>query len=79
MVKPKKIIDARADNKGKITHVRIDGNSRFTPMAQAVSMCERGELDRVHVVNPRDGREKYLRTNPDNKRNNNLDDMAGDN
>jgi hypothetical protein len=74
-----KIVNARADDKGNITHVQFKGNQNFTPLATAIKMGERGDIENAHVVKPKDGRKKHLRTNPDKKRNNNLDDMAGDN
>jgi len=72
----RKVTGARADVKGNITHVKIAGNSKFTPVAQAVNMADRGELANAHAVHKQDG-SSYLRTNPDSKVQNNLDDMAG--
>jgi hypothetical protein len=40
-------------------------------------MAERGEVENTHVVHARD-KKTHLRTNPDGKKVNNLDDMAGD-
>ena len=74
----KKIVGARADQDGDITHVRFEGNSRFTSVERAIPMAERGEIANTHVVHPSDGRKDHLRTNADGKRVNNLDDMAGD-
>ncbi|MCW5713056.1 MAG: DUF3892 domain-containing protein [Bauldia sp.] len=73
----KQIIDARADSEGDITHVKFRGNERFTPVAKAIPMADRGEIKNVHVVR-RDGAKDHLRTNADGRRANNLDDMAGD-
>ena len=74
----RKVTDARADSKGNITHVKIEGNSRFTPLDRAMNMADRGELSNVHSV--RGGSAKdHLRTNPDRRSNNNLDHWAGDN
>lgn len=78
MSKVRKIVDARADDDGDITHVLFDGNSNFTPVKTAIPMAERGEIKDTHVVHPTDGRADHLRTNPDGKKSNNLDDMAGD-
>ena len=79
-VKPplRTILDARAGADGDITHVLLDGNQRFTPVEQAIPMAERGEIKHTHVVHPTDGRKTHLRTNADNRKSNNLDDMAGD-
>jgi hypothetical protein len=73
----KKIVDAHADKDGDITEVQFEGNSTFTPLDTAIGMADRGEIDNAHAVHPKDG-ESYLRTNPDSRKNNNLDDMAGD-
>ncbi len=35
----RRIVDARADSKGNISHVRLDGNQRFTPVATAIPMA----------------------------------------
>ena len=79
MAPPKKrIVDARADDEGDITHVLFEGNDRFTPVKQAIPMADRGEIANTHVVRPSDGRKVHLRTNADGRRANNLDDMAGD-
>ena len=77
VTKKKRIIDARADGEGDITHVKFKGNSRFTPVEQAIPMAERGEIENTHVVRARD-KKVHLRTNPDRSESNNLDDMAGD-
>jgi hypothetical protein len=77
VTKRRKVVDARADSEGDITHVRIEGNQRFTPVADAMRMADRGELSNVHSVR-REGAKPHLRTNPDGRRSNNLDDMAGD-
>jgi hypothetical protein len=73
----RKVTDARADSKGNITQVKIEGNQRFIPVGQAINMADRGELSNAHSVHERNG-SSYLRTNPDSKSQNNLDSMAGD-
>ena len=77
MSEKKVIVDARADSEGDITHVRFKGNQRFTPVKQAIPMADRGEIKDVHVVRAPD-KKVHLRTKPDGKKSNNLDDMAGD-
>lgn len=72
----RKVTDARSDDKGNITHVKIEGNERFTPVQTAVNMADRSELVNAHAVHPKDGN-AYLRTNPDNTTADNLDTMAG--
>lgn len=73
----RKIVDARADSGGNITAVRLDGNQNFTSVERAIPMADRGEIENAHVVR-RSGARVHLRTNPDGRRRNNLDDMAGD-
>ena len=71
----KRAVDAKADDKGNITSVRFRGNSTYTPKDRAIRMTERGEVEGLHVV--RRGGKKHLRSNPDNRKKNNLDYMAG--
>lgn len=73
----RKVIDARADRKGNISHVKIEGNTNFTPVKTAMRMADRGELSNAHSVR-RENAIPHLRTNPDGSRSNNLDNMAGD-
>ena len=73
----RKIIDARGDEDGDITHVLFEGNSRFTPVETAIPMAERGEIENTHVVHPHNAK-THLRTNPDGRHNNNLDHLVGD-
>lgn len=72
----KKIVDAKADSKGNITAVKIQGNQSFTPLETAIRMTKQGIVDAV-VVKPKNAKE-HLRTRPDSKTKNNLDEMAGD-
>jgi hypothetical protein len=76
MSKQKKIIEAKADQKGNIIAVKLKGNKTFTPLKTAIQMTEQGKIDAV-VVKPKDAK-KHLRTRPDKKTNNNLDELAGD-
>ena len=74
---PRKIIDARKDSEGDITHVLFEGNSNFTSVERAIPMADRGEIENAHTVR-RSNAKTHLRTNPDGRKANNLDDMAGD-
>ncbi len=74
---PRKVVDAKEDNKGNITHVKLEGNQNFTPKDIAVGMAEQGKIKDVHVVHQKDVG-KHLRTDPDGKTANNLDTMAQD-
>ena len=73
----KKIIDARGDEDGDITHVKFRGNSSFTSVERAIPMAKRGEIEDVHVSKTGAGKE-YLRTNPNKSKQDNLDTMVGD-
>lgn len=73
----RKVVDARADKKGNVTHVLIDGNQRFTPLETAMRIADQGGLSNAHSVRPSNAKD-HLRTNPDSRTSNNLDDMAGD-
>ncbi len=73
----RKIVDARADSEGDISHVLFEGNTNFTPVEQAIPIAERGDVENAHVVHAGD-KKVHLRTNPNNKTGDNLDDMAGD-
>ena len=77
MASKKRITDARADSEGNISHVKFSGNSGFTPIKDAIKQTEAGKVEGAHVVNPKSGN-KYLRSNPDGNKGNNLDEMAGD-
>ena len=69
------IVDARADDKGVITHVKFDGNQTFTSIERAIPIVEREGCENAHVVKPPKGA-KHLRTHPDGRAGNNLDEMA---
>ena len=73
----KKIIDAKDDSEGDITHVRFRGNQNFTPVEQAMKMADRDKIENAHTVRRRNAK-PHLRTNPDRKKNNNLDYWADD-
>jgi hypothetical protein len=75
MSKQRKIVDARKDKNGNISHVLLDGNQNYTPVDKVVEMADQGKIENAHPVRPK-GRAAYLRTNPDNQSSNNLDNMA---
>lgn len=70
----KKIVDAKNDSNGNVNAVKLEGNSSFTPLDTAIKMAEKGQIDAV-VVNSKSGK-KHLRTKPDGKKKNNLDQLA---
>lgn len=72
MVKPPRgIVGVRQDKDGDITHVKLEGNQRATPLDQAVRMAQRGEIKDAHAV---EGKNKdFIRSDRDGAENNNLD------
>lgn len=74
MLEQKKIVDAKNDSNGNVSAVKLEGNSTYTPIDIAIKMAEIGKVDAV-VVNPKNGR-KHLRSKPDGKKKNNLDQLA---
>jgi Protein of unknown function (DUF3892) len=76
MADKRKIIDARANESGNIEAVLLEGNTTYTSLKKAITMTEQNQVDAV-VVNQKNGNQ-YLRTRPDKKTENNLDDMAQD-
>ncbi len=75
MPKQKKIIDARQDSKGNITQVLFEGNSNFTSLDTAIRIADQEGISNAHSVRAKD-KKPHIRTNPDSKKHNNLDDMA---
>ncbi len=69
------IVDAKSDSKGNISFVKFKGNNSFTPVNIAIKLAERDEIENAHSVNLGRGK-KYLRSNPDGKLKNNLDELA---
>lgn len=74
MTKKRKIKDAKNGSKGNISAVRLDGNSTFISLETAIKMAEQGKVD-VVVVNQSNGKQ-HIRTRPDQKKGNNLDELA---
>lgn len=70
----RQIVEAKADKRGNIVAVRFKDNSTFTNLDTAVRLAERNLIADTHVVHSRGKR--HIRTNPDNKIKNNLDEMA---
>lgn len=72
----KRVVDAKEDSKGNITAVKLSGNKSFTAVETAIYMADKGQIDNAHAVHPKNGTKDYLRTNPDKKTGNNLDELA---
>jgi hypothetical protein len=75
MAGKKKIVDARQDKGGTISHVQFAGNQSFTPVEKAIGMAEQGKIENAHTVTRKDG-SQFLRSNPNRKSGDNLDEMA---
>lgn len=65
-----KIEKVRKNSEGDITDVMINGN--VYSVDQAIMMAGEGKIEGVNVARARSGRE-YLRSNPDEHPENNLD------
>lgn len=70
--KPRAVVGVRQDKDGDITHVKLAGNQRVTPLSQAVGMADRGEIKDVHTVQGEN--KKFLRSDRDGSVGNNLDE-----
>ncbi len=75
MSKTKKIVAAKENKDRNISYVRFEGNTKFTNVEKAIEMAEKGQIKNAHSVHRSDG-SKYLRTNPDRRKDNNLDELA---
>lgn len=75
--KGKTILDSKQDSQGNISAVLLKGNSTFTPIDTAINMTKRGQIDAVHVKETVHAKE-HIRSRPDSKIGNNLDEMAKD-
>ncbi len=73
----KEIIDAKKDSEGKISGVKFKGNTIFTNIDTAIKMAEKDQIKNVNVSTSSNG-EKYIRTNRDKSKKNNLTEMAKD-
>ena len=73
----KKVVGAKADKKGNIVAVQLSGNAGMTSLEAAMRMADKGQIENAHTVN-REGAKPHLRSNPNSKTKDNLDDMAGD-
>ncbi len=67
-----RITGRREDENGANTHYRLS-DGRIVTRAEAVAMCERGELPGYHIYE-RNGI-KYLRDNPDTREEDNIDNQ----
>ncbi len=71
----KKIVETKKDSKGNTTSVKFSGNKNFTPIKKAIKMANNDQIENAHTVRMSNGK-KYLKSNPDNKTSNNLDELA---
>jgi len=75
MTDKRKIVGAKADSKGNISAVKLEGNSNWTSINKAKTMTKNDLVDAVYV-NPSKSSD-YIRQRPDKNKSNNLDDLAG--
>lgn len=72
---PKRVKDAQLGPDGTVVNVTLTGNNNPTPIDTAVRMAGQGQIEGVHVVTKKDG-SKYLRSDPDRTKKNNLLELA---
>jgi hypothetical protein len=63
MTNKRKIVDAKADSKGNISAVKLEGNSNWTSINKAKEMTKNNVVDAVYV-NPSKSSD-YIRQRPD--------------
>jgi hypothetical protein len=76
MTSKRKIVDAKADKKGNISAVKLQGNKNFTSIKIAQKMTQDGKVDAVYVGSYHNTK-AHLRQPGNNSQLDNLDDMAG--
>lgn len=74
MKKGRTIVNARNDAKGNIKDILLKGETTYIPLAKAVPRIKNGEIKAV-VVRPKDAK-VHIRTPPDSRTKNNLDELA---
>lgn len=74
---PKKVIDAKNAPDNTISHVKLSGNTGWTPVETAMRMADKGQIENAHSVH-RANAKPHLRTNADGRERNNLDYLAED-
>ncbi len=75
MIDKRAIVDAKADSKGNISAVKLEGNTNWTNINKAKEMTKNNLIDAVYV-NPSKSSD-YIRQRPDKSKFNNLDEFAG--
>lgn len=68
-----KIMRMRQDENEEITNVLLD-NGRSLTLEQAIQEAKEGKIEGVNVAVSKNGRE-YLRANPNNNKENNLENL----
>lgn len=66
----RKVVDAKSDKNGTITHIKLEGNKHFTSKEKIIEMAKKDKVDLV-LVN-----DNHVRTRPDKRKGNNLNEMA---
>ena len=77
MANQKKVVAVKKDEKGRISAVRFEENKNFTSLETAIRIAERNEIENIHVLTRKD-RKKWLRSNPNKEKKDNLQELAKD-
>jgi len=70
----KKIVKTKKDKKGVTTAVKFKGNKTYTDLNVAIELAENGKVKNAHVATSSKGN-KYLRSNPNKNKQDNLDNL----
>ena len=65
--KPRKLTGIRINGKNEVTHYKIEGNTRVTPIQNVVNMAAKDLIKNVSTYDA-----EFVRSDPDNKLKNNL-------
>ena len=71
----KTLVDATENANGTTTSVRLSGNKTDTSVPAAVRLADKGLIEGVHAVHPKNGA-AYIRSNPNSTVCDNIDTLS---
>jgi len=69
-VTKRKIVGQRTDAEGNVTHYKLDGNTKVTPIKQVNNMAKKNQVKDVHPYG-----DDAVRSDPNNKTKDNLGNL----
>jgi len=66
----RKIVGQRTDADGNVTHYKLDGKEKVTPIRQVNNMAKKNEIKNVHAYG-----DKAVRSDPNSKVKDNLGNL----